>query len=185
MKVLVHWEDLGAVEFDREFDRLRRAVDGEGSEHGVPIVAVLDDRGARERHLGVGFGVEEIGALEVAVAVGVVGIDRGQVDGCAEARRFETVADDQRCVERVELSTDFADAEMADGERDDAVIGVDLPGTGDEGEGRCCSCHDDLPWTLFLRCRSKLGEMNTVDLLKNHRSIRKFTDEPVTDGMVE
>lgn len=27
--------------------------------------------------------------------------------------------------------------------------------------------------------------MNTVDLLKNHRSIRKFTDEPVTDEMVE
>jgi nitroreductase len=38
---------------------------------------------------------------------------------------------------------------------------------------------------VFLGFRPNLGRMNTLDLLMNHRSIRKFTEEPVTDEMVE
>ena len=67
--------------FDGEGDGLGDAMEGQVAGDGVVAFALALDRGGFEGHGGVGLGFEEVGALEVAVALGVAGAEGGDVDG--------------------------------------------------------------------------------------------------------
>jgi hypothetical protein len=68
--------DLDTPELDREGHRLGDPVDREVAGQLVPVVA-RDARG-RKRDLRVLFGGEEVGAEQMRVAVGLVGVDGGR-----------------------------------------------------------------------------------------------------------
>ena len=90
--LLVHRIGLQAVEFDVELDGLRDAVDRQVADDGEVVAVATDLRGG-EGHLWVGLDTEEVGALQVAVAVGVVGVDARQLDGGVEAAVGQVIAD--------------------------------------------------------------------------------------------
>src|SRR4029078_13124274 len=67
----------GQLEVDR--DRLGDVLDGQVAGDG-PVVAVAGDLGGDEGDLGVGLDVEEVGAVQVAVAVRDTGVDAAGLD---------------------------------------------------------------------------------------------------------
>ena len=70
----------------------------------------------------------------VGVAVGLVGVDRGQLDLGMDHGRDEVVADVDRPVEVVEPAADLGDHEMAAHELDGSVGAVELIDAGDGNE---------------------------------------------------
>jgi hypothetical protein len=74
------------------------------------------------------IGVEELGALEVAVAVGLAGVDRGHVHGPFEDRGITAGVD--LALERAELAADGGDAHVADFEADVGVGRIDVVDAG-------------------------------------------------------
>src|SRR6478735_8938189 len=66
----------GAVLLELDRDRLGDVLDGQVAGDG-PVAAVAGDVGGDEGDLGVRRDVEEVGALQVAVAVGDAGVDAG------------------------------------------------------------------------------------------------------------
>ena len=85
---------------------------------------------------GLLVGVEELGALEVAVAVGVAGVDGGDVDGAREDGGVTAGVD--RALERAEAAADGGDAHVPDLEADVGVAGVDGVGAGRDLLKRGC-----------------------------------------------
>src|SRR6185437_656999 len=67
-----------------ELDRLGDALDGDLALEGDAAAGAHLGRGGGEADLGLLVGVEELGALEVPVAVGVAGIDGGDVHGALQ-----------------------------------------------------------------------------------------------------
>src|SRR6185437_7361830 len=67
-----------------ELDRLGDALDGDLALKGDVAGAAHLGGGGVEADLGLLIGVEELGALQVAVAVGIAGVDGGDVDGTLE-----------------------------------------------------------------------------------------------------
>src|SRR3954451_5019639 len=70
----------GASELPVDGDRVGLAVDGEVADQGEDVVVDLLDLGADEGDLRVVLEVEEVGGLQVGVAVGVAGVHARGVD---------------------------------------------------------------------------------------------------------
>ena len=82
MRVLPHGSLPGALgPSTLKVTCLRDAVESEVASDLVAAVSVGLDRCGLEGHGGVLLDVEEVGALEVGVALGVAGVDGGDVDG--------------------------------------------------------------------------------------------------------
>src|SRR5207302_8535802 len=87
-----------------ELDRLGDALDGDLTLQRDLTVAAHLGGGGTEADLRVLLGVEELRALQVAVAVGVARVDRGDLDASLQDRRIARGVD--RAVERAEAATD-------------------------------------------------------------------------------
>src|SRR5690606_5426041 len=70
---------VDAVELELQLDRAGDAAQSEVAVDDV-VVTVRADAGGDEGGGGELFGVEEVGRADVGVAVGVLGVDRGDVD---------------------------------------------------------------------------------------------------------
>ena len=132
MGALVAREDLGPVELDVEHDRPRDPGDGEVAGELVVVASVAHDRRRPERHDLVARGVEEVARSQVGVAIGIVGVDRRQIDlggdhDIVERRPYAEVR-----VEAVEAAAHVRQAEMADHEIDTRVVRVEGPAAGGE-----------------------------------------------------
>src|SRR5215217_3418480 len=125
-----------AVEFKVQADRLGDALQVEVAlEH----IAVTVHTHARRSEVGGGevVDVEEIGRLDVRVALLVVGVDRVDCD-LGRYRRSAVVADNDRAAEVFEVASHLAHHQVAYGETDRRVNRVDGPRPGAElsGSGR-------------------------------------------------
>ncbi len=81
-------------------------------------------------HGGELLGVEEVGALEVGVAVGGAGLDRGDLRGHVDHGLRDVLGDLDGARDLAEVAADLADHEVAGDEADLGVRGVDGPGAG-------------------------------------------------------
>jgi uncharacterized protein (TIRG00374 family) len=125
---------VDAAEFEGEFDGAGDAVEGEVALDHV-VVALGADGGGGEGGGGVLLGVEEVGGLDVGVAVGVLGVDGRDLDFGGDGGGA-VLGDGDGAGEVVERAADLADHEVADGEADGGVDRVDGPGSGGEvGQG--------------------------------------------------
>ena len=87
MRVLPQGSLAGRAQaFDGKGDGLGDAVDGQVAGDGIVAAAFGLHLGGFEGHRGELFHVEEVGALQVAVALGVAGVHGGDVD--ARHRRW-------------------------------------------------------------------------------------------------
>src|SRR5690606_28634145 len=87
-----------AAEFCVEFNFLGHAADGQvANENELARVAL--DGGGLEGHGWELLGVEEVFTLQVAVAIGVLGVDRCDLDGCFNRGVSQGLAGGQGCVE--------------------------------------------------------------------------------------
>ena len=127
--------DRGAVELGVELDGLRDAVDRQVADDDV-VLAGLADLGGDERPLAELLDVEEVAALEVAVAVGVAGGDGGRVERDGDRGARQVVADDDGALGDRDGAADLGDAGVADRERGLGVRGVDGPGARREAGGK-------------------------------------------------
>ena len=94
----------------------------------MPVLAKVDDR--------VVLDVEEVGRLQVAVAVGGAGVDRGGLHRGGRGRGGEVLGDGDRALELAEVAADLGDHRVAGDEADLGVAGVEDVGTGGQvGEG--------------------------------------------------
>ena len=128
--------DGGAGVLEVDGHGLGDALDGEVA--GDPVVLGVDllDRGGGEGDLRVGLHVEEVVALEVAVAVGVAGVDAGGLDGQLQVRVGRVLGVEVAgAVELVERAADLGDHGVAGDEADPAVGRVDGVGAGQGGGG--------------------------------------------------
>src|SRR5262249_8593758 len=108
----------------READRLRHAVERQVAGHLVAAAGRLD-RGALEGDDRELLGVEEVRALQMAVAPGVVGVHARGLDGQVERRpRGVPLVKDEAAGELVEAAVDPRQAQVLDLEADRAVVGV-------------------------------------------------------------
>src|SRR6185312_646332 len=116
---------------DGDGDRLRDVTDREVAGHGQLVAARRRDLGALEGELGKLLGIEEVGRLEVAVALLVVGRDARGVDRHLDARlRPVLFIQRQRSLPLEEPPAHLGDHHVANGEGDVGVGLVDLPGLG-------------------------------------------------------
>ena len=81
------------------------------------------------------LGVEEVTALQVAVSVCVIGVDRRQVDCCFNGCGTEVVGDGNGPAEGVEAAVDLRESKVTDAERDFGVCWLDGPFSRGEGWG--------------------------------------------------
>src|SRR4051794_7327160 len=155
---------LDAEELDVQGDRLGDALDGEVTGHEEPLAAVLDD-GAGEGHRAIVLHVEEVAGAQVRVAVLVAGVDRVEVDG---GGRDGVLAGDDLALELLEEATDLAH-QVAGGEADLRVAGVDAPGAGrDVGALQYVDAHAILQGvSCWFNCSSTVAG---VRLIFNYRS---------------
>ena len=130
---------VDAMELELQRYRLGDTLEGEVTvEHIVITVGTYrggDERGGREL-----LGVEEVGGLEVGVALLVAGVDRVDVDGGGD-RRGAVLGDGDGTFETVERAADLAHHQMADREVDRGMHRVQRPGAGGQIGGDCCG-HD-------------------------------------------
>ena len=89
--------------------------------------------------------VEEVGGAEVTVALLVVGVDRGGLDGDRDRGLQRVLGGDELATELVERAPDLAH-QVPGGEGDGAVRRVDGPGAGGQGWGLRCA--------MVMRCSS-------------------------------
>ncbi len=134
--VAAHVHLHGADVTDRQRHLARGPAEGEIPGHVE--VAVPRGAGARrdEGHLRMVLDVEEEGAPEVRVALRFAGVQRRDVDRRLDARRLgvgRVVRD--LPAELLELSADVGDHQVADGEADGGVAGVEGPTGGGRGGG--------------------------------------------------
>src|SRR3954447_15218237 len=104
---------------------------GDVADREIAVDLILDS-GARDprgaEHHGRALGdVEDVGRQHVRVAVGVGRVDRCHVDGRVDGGGVEGLADDDVGLETGEAPAHFGNAEVADGEPDRGVVGVDRP----------------------------------------------------------
>src|SRR5690606_21969212 len=115
-------------------DRLRDVLDGQVAGDG-PLVAVALDAGGVEGDARVGLDVEEVGRLQVAVAVGGRGVHGGGLDGDLH-RGVGGVGgvDVGRALEAGERATHVGDHRVAGLEAEAAVARVDRVVAGQVGD---------------------------------------------------
>ena len=82
---------------------------------------------------GVCFAVEKVAALQVAVSVAVVGVDRRHIDRRVDRARGQVVSDLDRAGECVEATANLGHAEVANAKADLGMRRFDVPGAGSEG----------------------------------------------------
>src|SRR6478672_10520363 len=124
----------GGLELDG--DRLGDALHGQvaGDQPGGGVLAL--DLGRDEGDLLVVVGVEEVGGLQVAVAVGDTGVDAGGLDGQRDLRGSRVRGVDVRGAGEVgELAADGGDHRVAGAEAEARVGLVDGVVTGDVLDG--------------------------------------------------
>jgi hypothetical protein len=107
----------------------------------IETVLAVADAGGAEGHRRVGVGLEEVGRAEVVVALGVVGVDGGQLDGGGHRGGQRIRCQGEFALEAGEVAADLADHQVADGEGHIGVAGIDRVGPGDitgdlHGSGR-------------------------------------------------
>jgi len=118
-----------SLEEHLERDLLGHAVDGEVAVDGARRAGPLD-AGAPEGCLRVLVHVEELGGLDVLVAGGAAGLDRGHVDGDVDTRVFDVLADHHGAGDAGETPAHLGDHEVASDEGHVGVARVDVPGAG-------------------------------------------------------
>src|SRR5581483_10147781 len=117
---------LDAEVLDVELDRLGDALDRQLAGRLLAVEAGRD-----EGHRAVVLHVEKVGRAEVAVALGVAGVDRVQVDGGVGGGVGQSRTRGEGALELLELAADLRH-QVANGEADLGVARVDGPGTGDQ-----------------------------------------------------
>src|SRR5688500_12424518 len=127
----------GAVELELERHGLGHAAQCELAIDDVSV-ALGAHGGRAEVHGRVRVDGKEVGAAEVGVPTRVAGVDGVELDGGGDAGRQRVVGDLDRAAEAGEGPADLRDHEVADGEGDLGVRGVDVPGAG--GEINCVAC---------------------------------------------
>src|ERR1700758_1086289 len=125
---------VDAVEVQVERDRPGHALEGELTAEHI-VVAVRLHRAGGECRNGVLLDVEEVGRLNVSVALVVAGVDGIHPD-LGMHRRRAVLGNHDRAAEVVELAADLADHQMAYPEVDRGVHRVDCPRAG----GELCGC---------------------------------------------
>src|SRR5665213_325158 len=114
--------------------KAQRDVPGHALERELPIedqiVAVLADAGGAVGHRGVGLDLEEVGAADVVVALGVAGVDRVELDRRGYRRVRGVLASHNLAFELREAATDLRHDHVPDNEADIGVDRVDGPGAG-------------------------------------------------------
>ena len=129
------FSDAEAEEFDLERDGFGDVFKGEIAGDVVGVFAGFFPRGAFETGGGVLGDIEEVGALDVAVALFVGGVEGGDVDDGFDGAAAEIGAVD------VDAAGDFGEAagefgdEMAEAEVQRRVHGIDDVGLGRRGGG--------------------------------------------------
>src|SRR3954447_6412105 len=73
--------DLGALDLGLERDLARDAVNRQVADDLEAVLVERADRGRAERDLREALDVEEVAGAQVLVALGLVGVDRGGLDG--------------------------------------------------------------------------------------------------------
>src|SRR5690606_15413229 len=124
----------GALVLHGDGDGLGDVLDGQVAGH-LNGVALDGEVGALEGPGGVVLHVEEVGRADVAVAVGVAGVDRRGVDGDLEVRVGRVGAvDDGLALELLEGAADLGDHRVAGHEGEGGVGGVEDVGAVEIGE---------------------------------------------------
>src|SRR6185312_519079 len=123
--------DGDAAELDLEFDREGRLLDGQVALEDE-VLLVAGGTGGDEGHFGELLHVEEVLALDMAVAVRVVGVEGRRLHDGLDLGALDGVADHQGGVSVGEGAADLADARVADAESDLRVGLIELPGAGGE-----------------------------------------------------
>jgi probable blue pigment (indigoidine) exporter len=126
-------ERLEPAELDGQGDRARDLAQGQVAVDPV-LGARSGDARRPERQRGAAGDVDDVGGEHVGVALRVAGVERGHVDGGAHARGVERVAHHDLGVEAGEPAADLGYAQVADGEPDRRVAGVEGPEPRGEGE---------------------------------------------------
>jgi hypothetical protein len=75
-------------------------------------------------------GGEEVGAEQMSVAVGLVGVDRGHLDRGLDPGVGQGLADAERGVETAEPAAHVGQTDVADLEAHARVHGIERPGAG-------------------------------------------------------
>src|SRR3954449_7611314 len=117
---------LDTAELHGEDDRAGDVADREIAVDLILDSGARDPRGAEHHGRALGD-VEDVGRQHVRVAVGVGRVDRCHIDGCVDGRGVEGLADDDIGLEAGETPAHLGNAEVADGEPDRGVVGVDRP----------------------------------------------------------
>src|SRR5581483_3797980 len=119
-----------ALEGQLERDGPGDALDREVALDGVAALAGVADRPALVGHGRPGLGVEEVAGAEVAVALLVAGVDAGRADRDRDRGFIGVLADLDGAGHVRETAPDLRDHQVADGEADLAVTGVERVGPG-------------------------------------------------------
>src|SRR5438034_4105857 len=119
-----------AVHLELQRDGPGGAADGELAVE-EEVVAVRADAGGPERQRRVRLDLEEVGAADVVVPVGLAGVHRAQVDGGGDAGLQRVRRGDDGPFELVEAAADLAHHHVPDDEGHLGVHGVYRPRPGD------------------------------------------------------
>src|SRR4051812_14495906 len=114
------------AELPGEEDRAGDVADREIAADLIVDSGAHDPRGAEHHGRALGD-VEDVGRQHVRVAVCVRRVDRRHVDGRVDGGGVEGLADDDIGLEAGEAPAHLGNAEVADGEPDRRVVGVDGP----------------------------------------------------------
>src|SRR3954453_18583782 len=135
-------EALVTAEPHGEDDRAGDVADREIAVDLILDSGARDPRGAEQHGRALGD-VEDVGRQHVRVAVGVGRVDRCHVDGRVDGGGVEGLADDDIGFEAGEAPAHLGNAEVADGEPDRRVVGVDRPVAGGQRKrtGGGCGGH--------------------------------------------
>ncbi len=127
--------DGGTAVLEVDGDRLGDTLDRQVARDPVVLVVHALDLRRHEGDLRVGVHVEEVVGAEVAVPVGVAGVDAGGLDRQLQLRRASgsSASKEPRAREVVERTADLGDHGVAGDEADAAVGRVDRVGAGGDG----------------------------------------------------
>src|SRR2546423_3656475 len=123
---------IGGTALERQLERHRPgdALDGEVALDHVVALPRLPHRPALVGHGRPGLDVEEVAGAKVTVALLVAGVDAAGLDGDGDRRLEGVLGDLDRAGEVGEAAPGLGDHQVADGEADLAVAGVEAVGPG-------------------------------------------------------
>src|SRR5207237_5686451 len=119
-----------AVDLELQGDGPGDAADGELAVE-EEVVTVRADAGGAERHRRMRLDLEEVGAADVVVPVGLTGVHRAQVDGGGDAGLQRVRRGDDGPLELVETAAHLAHHHVPDDEGHLGVDGIYGPSPGD------------------------------------------------------